>query len=602
MVNGDKVHLQSSTADKCRGPHQNLVSLLGFCYENGEQISITKDERGSLSNYLSYTTLLTWVQRLKYRNGYTDPTYEKTKRVNHKTDMYSFGIVLFELLCGRTSIVASDTDKSLAPAAILLYKEKKLNEIVDWNLWKQMDSQSFNNVAEIAYNCLSEERSQCPNIDEIVTRLEKVLELQLEHQNVLENSFKRFEETVQKGHGNGRPQRQPFQQHNYGGEDSDVENEYEDDKRWEETDLYRKRSFKSQQVNNDGGSKPMGKINIDHREDDYDEGEEERFDEEIETDVCHPADELDGNLYANDEYSSKLCVIRRIMLAPKLVEKSQRHNLFRTRCKNIQTRTVLVGSNLLAKSRLLSDAKSLLRLENKDEVTCDIVDMDACHILLGRPWEKRSQEGLQIPKKLLPLMDEFKSLVPDELPSTLPPMRNIQHQIDLVPGASLSNLPHYRMSPKENLILQEQVEDLLKKGLIRESMSPCAVPALLVPKKGWFRYVGGVKDISRLIYEVDITKSGFVQLMNDEGRTSKEWPKTTKLVSYVVSMGLHLSIEDSLRNFSTSWHLSIMFDRKESFNGEKRMISCDASIVGIGAVLSQEGKPVAFFSENLSEA
>ncbi|GKF27681.1 hypothetical protein Tco_0094023, partial [Tanacetum coccineum] len=44
----------------------------------------------------------------------------------------------------------------------------------------------------------------------------------------LENSFKRLEETVQKGRGNGPPQRQPFQQHNYGGEDSDVENKYED--------------------------------------------------------------------------------------------------------------------------------------------------------------------------------------------------------------------------------------------------------------------------------------------------------------------------------------------------------------------------------------
>ncbi|GKE99179.1 kinase-like domain, phloem protein 2-like protein [Tanacetum coccineum] len=103
--------------------------------------------------------------------------------------MYSFGIVLFELLCGRESIIVDDINKCLAPAAILLYKEKKLNEIVDWDLWKQMDSQSFDIFAEIAYFCLNDELSQSPSIDEIVPRLEIALELQLEHQNAVRQLF-----------------------------------------------------------------------------------------------------------------------------------------------------------------------------------------------------------------------------------------------------------------------------------------------------------------------------------------------------------------------------------------------------------------------------
>ncbi|GJZ57878.1 hypothetical protein Tco_0613372 [Tanacetum coccineum] len=39
-----------------------------------------------------------------------------------------------------------------------------------------------------------------------------------------------FKLLEKQGRGNGLPQRQPFQQHNYGGEDSNVENEYEDER------------------------------------------------------------------------------------------------------------------------------------------------------------------------------------------------------------------------------------------------------------------------------------------------------------------------------------------------------------------------------------
>ncbi|KAL9441530.1 hypothetical protein AB3S75_020097 [Citrus x aurantiifolia] len=81
------------------------------------------------------------------------------------------------------------------------------------------------------------------------------------------------------------------------------------------------------------------------------------------------------------------------------------------------------------------------------------------------------------------LLKEFKDVVPDEISFGLPPVRDIQHQIDLIHGSILPNKAAYWMSPKEHEELQRYVDKLLKKGLIRESLSPCAISALIVLKK-----------------------------------------------------------------------------------------------------------------------
>lgn len=67
-------------------------------------------------------------------------------------------------------------------------------------------------------------------------------------------------------------------------------------------------------------------------------------------------------------------------------------------------------------------------------------------------------------------MEEFKEIIPNELPDGLPPMRDIEHHIDLIPSESFPRLQHCRISPKENEILQCQVEELIQKGLIKESV------------------------------------------------------------------------------------------------------------------------------------
>ena len=72
---------------------------------------------------------------------------------------------------------------------------------------------------------------------------------------------------------------------------------------------------------------------------------------------------------------------------------------------------------------------------------------------------------MDLPRHIKELLEEFKDVFSDELLKGLPPICGIEHQIDLVPGASLPNRPAYRCNLEEAKEIQRQVGELLEKGV-----------------------------------------------------------------------------------------------------------------------------------------
>jgi hypothetical protein len=118
---------------------------------------------------------------------------------------------------------------------------------------------------------------------------------------------------------------------------------------------------------------------------------------------------------------------------------------------------------------------------------CDIAEIsvdDVCYAFLCKQALFSLDDiSSSIPPTVTNLLQEYEDVFPAEVPPGLPPVRGIEHQIDLIPGATLPNRAAYRTNPEETKEIQRQVQELLDRGYVRESLSPCAVPVLLVPKK-----------------------------------------------------------------------------------------------------------------------
>ncbi|GKD57691.1 putative reverse transcriptase domain-containing protein, partial [Tanacetum coccineum] len=98
----------------------------------------------------------------------------------------------------------------------------------------------------------------------------------------------------------------------------------------------------------------------------------------------------------------------------------------------------------------------------------------------------------------VPIVRDFPEVFPEDLPG-LPPTRQVEFQIDLVPGAAPVARAPYRLAPSEMKELSEQLKELSDKGFIRPSSSPWGAPVLFVKKKdGSFRMCIDYRELNKL--------------------------------------------------------------------------------------------------------
>ncbi|GJW43238.1 hypothetical protein Tco_0072037 [Tanacetum coccineum] len=132
--------------------------------------------------------------------------------------------------------------------------------------------------------------------------------------------------------------------------------------------------------------------------------------------------------------------------------------------------------------------------------------------------EKKSDE-----KRLedIPVVREFLEVFPEDLPG-LPPVRQVEFQIDLIPGTTPVARAPYRLAPSEMQELSNQLQELSDRGFIRPSTSPWGAPVLFVKKKD-----GSFRMCSSVYSKIDL-RSGYHQLrVRDE-----DIPKTAFRTRY----------------------------------------------------------------------
>ncbi|KAI4313125.1 hypothetical protein L6164_026132 [Bauhinia variegata] len=137
------------------------------------------------------------------------------------------------------------------------------------------------------------------------------------------------------------------------------------------------------------------------------------------------------------------------------------------------------------------EAKHLGIMYKQGSGTIKAVNSEAKTIMGIMKQELTDEENTTYHKESLPscileVLDEYRDVMPTDLPKKLPPRREVDHQIELEPGAKPPPMAPYRMVPPELAELRRQLQDLIDSGYIQLSKAPCGAPVLFQKKKDGF--------------------------------------------------------------------------------------------------------------------
>ncbi|GKD67590.1 putative serine/threonine/dual specificity protein kinase, catalytic domain-containing protein, partial [Tanacetum coccineum] len=120
------------------------------------------------------------IDNVKGTLGYCEPLYITTKILTKESDIYSVGVLLFEMLCGRFVIEHNSSGaQNLVHLVRHHFEEGTLHEMVFEATKKQTAPKSLTTFQNIAYQCIHEERSKRPTACAVLIQLKKALEFQV---------------------------------------------------------------------------------------------------------------------------------------------------------------------------------------------------------------------------------------------------------------------------------------------------------------------------------------------------------------------------------------------------------------------------------------